>query len=338
MYRLIYFVNICCVIGLLLGYLSPYINPEISESMTIFGLLFPLLVIANILFVLFWIFNQPKFCILSLVTLISGYNSIGGLVQLGKVESDVEANLNIMSYNVRGLHLSPNDQRKLEAMENYFKIDNNIDVFCIQEKRAAGKSLISKVLKDFDSIESEFYMAIFSKLPIIDKGTVSVGGNTMEAVWADIKHTNGKIFRIYSYHLSSNLISKTTDDLIEEGSFSERTFTGLKSIIGSYTGQTTKRKKQLDILLHHVRNSPHPVVMAGDMNDIPQSYIYRQFRKLFSDTFRDKGKGFGTSYGENYPLLRIDYIFPDNHFTTASHTVDKVRFSDHYPVKASLKF
>lgn len=306
--------------------------------MTLFGLLFPLLVLGNFLFVFFWLFTKPKFCILSLLTLLIGYNSIGGLLQFGNNEPEIEANLNIMSYNVRGLHLSPKDQNKAKAMEDYFKVDNNIDVFCIQEKRAAGKSLVSKVLEEFDSIESEFYMAIFSKLPIINKGTVSVGGNTMEAVWADIQHTNGKIFRIYSYHLSSNLISKTTDVLIEEGSFSERTLSGLKTIIGSYTGQTTKRKKQLDILLAHVRQSPHPVVMAGDMNDIPQSYIYRQFRKLFEDTFRDKGQGFGTSYGENYPLLRIDYIFHDQDFITSSHKVDKVPFSDHYPVKASLKF
>jgi len=223
-------------------------------------------------------------------------------------------------------------------MGNYFKKDNNIDVFCIQEKRAAGKSLVSKVLKEFDSIESEFYMAIFSKFPILKKGIVPVGGNTMEAVWADIQHPSGKIFRLYSYHLSSNLISKTTDNLIEEVSFSERTLSGLKTIIGSYTGQTTMRKKQLDILLAHVRKSPHPVVMAGDMNDIPQSYIYRQFRKLFRDTFRDKGQGFGTSYGENFPLLRIDYIFHDKNFITQSHKVDQVKFSDHYPVKAALKF
>ncbi len=321
-----------------MGYLSPWINPEISQSMTIFGLLFPLSVVANILFFFFWIFTQPKFCLLSLITLIIGYNSIGGLLQLGSNEAATQANLNIMSYNVRGLHLSPNDQKKAEAMEKYLKVENNIDVFCIQEKRSAGKSLVSKVLEEFDSIESEFYMAIFSKLPIINKGTVFVGGNTMEAVWADIKHTNGKIFRIYSYHLSSNLISKVADDLIEEVSFSERTLSGLKSIIGSYTGQTTMRKKQLDILMQHVRKSPYPVVMAGDMNDIPQSYIYRQFRKLFGDTFRDKGMGFGTSYGENYPLLRIDYIFHDDHFVTSSHKVDAVKFSDHYPVKASLKF
>ncbi len=339
MRKILFFFNICAALCLIISYLCPWVNPEKIRIISLFGLLFPFWIACNFLFVIYWLISKPKFSLLSILTIALGWNSIQGLVQFQSEEQKGKENLKVMTYNVRGLHLSPKDKKTVASMDAYFKGHEDMDVICIQEKRKASKSIINTFLKDYDTVESPFGMAIFSKFPFIDKGRIKVGGNTEEAVWADIKHPNGKIFRVYSYHLSSNLISKTTDAIIKDPNLSEaKTWNKIKGILANYSRYTIMRKRQLDVLMDHVRAAPYPVIMAGDMNDVPQSYVNRLSRKRRQDTFRKKGTGLGVSFGGKYPFLRIDYIIPNQKFEVIDHTVDPVKYSDHYPVYASLRF
>ena len=336
MQKLIYFVNICFGVALIASYVSPWVNPETFEYISLFGLFFPIFVFVNILFVLYWIFKKGRYAIFSTLVLLLGWSSLGGLLQMGNSETSEEDTIRILSYNVRGLHIKSNDTKTIDSMTDYFKNNQrDIDVFCFQEKGRSDETLLHKILPDHEYVGSIFGIAIFSKHPILNKGVLKVGGNTGEAVWADIKFPSGTA-RVYSFHLSSNLISKQTDALLEEVELNEETWIGFKGILRSYTSHAVKRKQQLDVLMDHVRKSPYPVVLAGDMNDVPQSYVYRLFTKDRKDSFREKGKGLGVTFGDTYPFLRIDYILPDNRFEIHSHDVNKIQFSDHYPVRANL--
>ncbi len=324
--------------ALLASYLAPWVNPETLQHISLFGLFFPILVFINILFVIYWIFNKGRYAFFSGMILLFGWNSLGGFMQMGNSESSEVETIRILSYNVRGLHFDKKDKTTISALTNFItNTQRDIDVFCFQEKGRTDETLLHLILPDHEYIGSIYGMAIFSKYQILDKGVLKIGGNTGEAVWADINFPAGKA-RIYSYHLSSNLISKQTDALLEEADLNEETWIGFKGILSSYTGHAIKRKQQLDKLMDHVRKSPYPVIMAGDMNDVPQSYTYRLFTKNRQDTFRAKGKGLGVTFGETYPFLRIDYIIPDKNFKILSHEVNQVKFSDHYPIRANLSF
>jgi len=334
--KLLYFVNICCGLALLASYLSPWINPESFEYISLFGLFFPIFVFLNILFVIYWIFKEIKYSIFSILVLILGWTSLGGLMQMGNSESSEEETIRLLTYNVRGLHIKSSDSKTIDAMTEFFQNNQrDIDVFCFQEKGRSDSTLLHRIFPDYNYIGSIFGLAIFTEHPIINKGVLKIGGNTGEAVWADIKFPSGTA-RVYSYHLSSNLISKQTNALLEDAELNEETWIGFKGILRSYTSHSVKRKQQLDLLMDHVRKSPHPVVLAGDMNDVPQSYVYRLFTKGRQDTFREKGKGLGVTFGDTYPFLRIDYIIPDEKFKVLNHEVNKVHFSDHYAVRANL--
>lgn len=339
MHKLIYFVNICFGLALLCSYIAPWINPESFEYISLFGLFFPLLVFANIIFVIYWLFKKPKFAFFSVICLLLGWQSVGGLIQLGNSETSDEAAIKILSYNVRGLNIRSDDKKTINDFTQFFhNKQRDIDVFCFQEKGPKHeKTLLHNIFPEFGYIGSNRGTAIFSKHPMIDKGVIKIGGNTAEAVWADIKFPNSTI-RFYSFHLSSNLISKKTDALLEERELNEETWSGFKGILRSYTSHSVKRKQQLDLLMDHVRKSPYPVIMAGDMNDVPQSYVYRLFTKDRQDSFREKGNGLGVTFGENYPFLRIDYILPDNRFKVLKHEVKNESFSDHFPVRSHVIF
>jgi len=335
-HKLIYFVNICFGLAILTSYIAPWINPESFEYISLFGLFFPVFVFVNILFVIYWLFKKPKFSIYSVICLLLGWNSIGGMIQYGNSEASDKEAIKILSYNVRGLHIRGEDKETIDEFTDFFHNNQrDIDVFCFQEKGPKEITILNSIFPESEYVGSKYGMALFTKHPISNSGIIKIGGNTGEAVWADIKFPTGTS-RVYSFHLSSNLISKRTDDLLEDADLNEETWTGFKGILRSYTSHSVKRKQQLDVLMDHVRKSPHPVIMAGDMNDVPQSYVYRLFTKNRQDSFRKKGNGLGVSFGDTYPFLRIDYILPDHNFAVLKHEVKNVDFSDHYPVRSHV--
>ena len=55
------------------------------------------------------------------------------------------------------------------------------------------------------------------------------------------------------------------------------------------------------------------------------------------DSFLEAGNGFGKTYEfKNFPL-RIDYIFADKDMKIINHKNYKEKFSDHYPVSATIE-
>ena len=77
-------------------------------------------------------------------------------------------------------------------------------------------------------------------------------------------------------------------------------------------------------------------IVTGDFNDNPMSYTYNRLKKGRDDSFVEAGKGFGATYSFLWPFIRIDYILYPSHFTAVSHSVPRVRYSDHYPVIAEI--
>ena len=71
-----------------------------------------------------------------------------------------------------------------------------------------------------------------------------------------------------------------------------------------------ERSRQVRQLSDFIERSPHPVVCAGDFNDLPYSYNYRHMKKHMKNSFEESGKGFGFTYnGGTLKMLRIDNQF-----------------------------
>lgn len=62
------------------------------------------------------------------------------------------------------------------------------------------------------------------------------------------------------------------------------------------------------------------------------SYTYFKLKKGHKDAFVEAGKGFGGTFVHFRHLLRIDYMLFPKSFGIVSHTVERVRLSDHYPI------
>jgi endonuclease/exonuclease/phosphatase family metal-dependent hydrolase len=79
------------------------------------------------------------------------------------------------------------------------------------------------------------------------------------------------------------------------------------------------------------------VIVCGDFNDTPVSYVYNKFSRLLKDAFIEAGSGTGTTFRGNFPYVRIDYLFYSPPFKAQHYHTDKVDLSDHYPLVTDIR-
>ena len=83
----------------------------------------------------------------------------------------------------------------------------------------------------------------------------------------------------------------------------------------------------------------YPILLCGDMNNSPFSFVYRNIKGDFQDCFEEAGKGFGQTYKFKYYPARIDYIFADQSLKVKSfESFPGFINSDHFPIMTRLAF
>jgi endonuclease/exonuclease/phosphatase family metal-dependent hydrolase len=145
------------------------------------------------------------------------------------------------------------------------------------------------------------------------------------------------LVRVYSVHLQSNRLTYTATRIAPEGDLREKeTWKDIRFVLARYKLGAQIRAEQAKILGEHIAQSPHPVILCGDLNDTPITYTYRILSKDLQDSFREKGAGIGSTFAGKLPTLRIDYVFAAKAFQVRDHRVPDVELSDHFPVWVRL--
>ena len=83
-----------------------------------------------------------------------------------------------------------------------------------------------------------------------------------------------------------------------------------------------------------------PAVVAGDINDVPGSAVWRQLAERGDDVWAKVGDGDGWTFSAKQPKRRIDGVFADRRLKPISAQViatpDVSRASDHRPLLVEL--
>jgi endonuclease/exonuclease/phosphatase family metal-dependent hydrolase len=216
------------------------------------------------------------------------------------------------------------------------------DVFCLQEfpyeRRQAGKYITYLVNhSELDHVYQERGgLVIFSRFPLRNKTSVYFENKVNGYQYADVE-VKGQTLRLFNVHLQSNSVTNLAEEVAERGNFQEReTWMNVGGMISRYKRAAAMRAQQIGEIKQVIAESPHPVILCGDFNDVPQSYVYRRLSEQLKDTFKEKGSGLGMTYSGAIPGLRIDYVFISPQLQTYSHQIDKVGFSDHQQVWSTI--
>lgn len=317
---------------------------------------FPVVVAIHLISVPVWFVVERKKAILPVVLLLLagiflsrtyGFNGKGE-----DAGTESTKKFSVMSYNVHTFR--KHSERRTEEGKNQIRAmkawvgDSGADVLCLPEYYDednsifdSGNYLRKKGYKYAAHFHRKKYgksywgLVILSKLPIVaSKDSIFVAQNGM--IQADIKVGSDTV-RVIGLHLYSMMLSlgslvhqKEMEGIKDEG----------RITLSKMKNGFTQRSQESEILQKWVSDSPFPVVVCGDFNEVPYGYVYGQLRKSLKNSFEEKGKGFGFTFNHLPYFIRIDHQFYDDNrlslhdFTTYS----KIKYSDHYPIMGTYSF
>ena len=344
--HLLKWINILLILVTFLTYLAPYVSPAYVWGFSFLALVYPWLLLGNLIFILFWAIQKNKYFLFSLGCLIVGWGHFRSFVGLTPGnETGREDDITVMSFNCHRLeHMGPGD-RVIDKELLLEMIDKHSpDVLSMQEFPSydpLARKFI-KIIKEETNLKYHYRtyrgtLAMFSRFPIADKKQKYFPNqaNGYQLIDLDI---NGDKIRLFNVHLQTNAVSRATDRIASEGQFDKKeTWLDIKGMAGRFRRAIKIRAGQAEHLTEVIAESPYPVIVNGDFNDVPLSYTYRQLSQNLQDSFKKKGGGLGTTYSGKIPALRIDYILADPAYKILDHRTIRGGYSDHYPVCSVMK-
>jgi endonuclease/exonuclease/phosphatase (EEP) superfamily protein YafD len=103
---------------------------------------------------------------------------------------------------------------------------------------------------------------------------------------------------------------------------------------------TVERDAELVLVAKEVRNSPHPIIVTGDLNDVAWSHTTRLFLRISGLLDPRLGRTFCNTFHAGHPLLRwpLDHLFHSRAFRLVRMSRLEKTGSDHFPVLVDLSF
>ncbi len=355
------FLNSIIAICFLIGAYVRFFDPKHWWFFGLFTFILAYLLVVLIFFFFFWLLKKQRWFLISLVAIIAGWGAIMNVFPLRfsssfSMKKDSAA-IRVMSWNVEQfniLHHKEHPEVKKEMIDLINQYDP--DIACFQEVVASDKmtgiNYLPAILNalhfadyfysysvkdDFDK-DHHFGRLILSKLPIINKQTVVNDPNDYNATFQYIDVLKGDdTIRVFNIHLQSLKFTQSNLNYLDNSTLAtDSTIKESKSIISKIKKAFIKRSVQARFIRDEVNNSPYPVILCGDFNDVPNSYAYETIGSSMQNAFVKKGFGIARTFSTISPTLRIDNIFADRNFTITQFIRVKKLLSDHFPILTDL--
>jgi endonuclease/exonuclease/phosphatase family metal-dependent hydrolase len=344
------------LVALLIALLAAHVNPGNYQFIAVFGLLFPVFFLTNLILVFIWFAIWHRMLIPHLIFLALSLPLAFSYFAFNR-NTERSGDLTAITYNVHGFrgHQTLSDTVTTKQQIERLLASKQFDVVCIQEfltyTQEPQDELVSFVHQSgYTYYHYEQYwvesgnklegLLILSNFPIKETGNLSISGQRTFSAWVDIATTSSTIIRVYNIHMASNRLRRSEVDFIGDGQFIDREKVREvgKTVFGKFIQSFSMRASELMLLQNHLKGNAVPTLLCGDFNDTPSSFTYKQLNKLgFSDGFLKSGHGFGSTYAGNIPFQRIDYLFSSNGLSSTYAQVFKLPHSNHYPLVGTFQ-
>lgn len=365
-------INLLVALLFLVCSFAHYLHPTDWWFTGFLGLFFPYLFFLLFIFFLFWLVVKWKYSLVSALVLLACAGTIQSHIPIRlssafKQDAD-KRSIRVMSWNIR--HFIPFDEKtfKPDRSKHQSRIFHEIrtlnpDIICFQEfvsipgadlkdpikllKEELGYHYVQFSGEDIFNTREYSGTAIFSKLPILKGGLVpfpsSTENNSEHSVFADFLLGKDTV-RVFSVHLQSfGFGSKEYRVIDDVQAKRDSSMIESKLLIRKMRNTFYWHGLQSDFIAEQAALSPHPVLIAGDLNDVPGSYAYAAVRGERTDAFLEKGAGLGSTFTSSssfmlqlLPTLRIDYIFPPKGVEVIQFVRGGKKISDHAYLVADL--
>lgn len=337
--KIMFFLNIVLTVLTFSAYVLPFLAPKIFPLLSVFTLFMPLFFVFNGLFFFYWAIQFKKRMILSGLVLLMGITFINKFYKFSAKEYvESSKDFTVMSYNVRLFNVFKWIDREDVPLDiETFINEKNPDILCIQEFSNSANIDLKVYPHRYIFMEGNKIktgQAIFSKFPILYQGNIVFPNSNNNVIYADIKR--GKdIIRVYNMHLQSIKISPDVNEISDNIDVINQEKSQL--ILSRISKAFKQQQEQAEIFRENKKECTYPLIICGDMNNSPFSYVYRNIKGKLKDSFEEAGVGFGATYKFRYYPARIDYIFADSKMKVKKfESFSDFENSDHFPVLATL--
>lgn len=354
--KLLLLSNVFFAIILLFSAYSWVFPPDKWWPIAFSGLLFPILLIIVTIYAIVGFIFRKKIAWLSLIVLLLSLPAIFRFVPkrtstqftMQKEKTDIR----VLSWNVGLMSFGAKDT--VEAIAQNIQIldairESDADILCLQEFLTSEipdghynfMDSIKRTMRypyryfciDRSDINGFFTSGtlIMSRFPITDTGRTAFAPPFLGSVAHVTVDVNGQPIDIFTTRLQSLNFNKNEYAIFDKlKSADVNALDGSKSLFKKIKYGYQNRKEQIDITHQLVHSSKRPVVFAGDLNDLPNSYAYNKIKGSFTDVWLKHGAGMGRTFRKISPTLRIDYVFTNDLFESKQIKRIITTGSDHY--------
>ncbi len=326
----------------LLAYLSPYVHPGRFPWIAFFGTAYPWLLLANLLLLFLWWWGRNRFAFYHLGIILLGWTYLSAFWGMNwATDPPPQGTFRVNTQNLGRIlagkpYSADNFIRAADEYAAYLQQQGVPDLLCTQETSAYFYRRLAEKLGYPHTFNLKKGTVIMSKFPLSAGGDIPLGKTANSALWADV-NANGRTIRVYNIHLQSNRVTSQTEKLLDDPDANDHgSFNEVRGILWKVGEATGVRAEQAEIVRAHIAACKHPVLVCGDLNDTPNSFVYRTIADGLHDAFRETGLGPGTTFAGVLPFLRIDYVLSSPSIKPVRCRTLRKTFSDHYGVTAEF--
>ena len=353
MRKILFAINIILAIALAATAYAGVMNPVSYHYLSLIGFAFPIMAVANIIFIPLWLIADRQKTLLPIAALAIVWSPLREYAPVNIDRQPPEGSIKVLTYNTLGMGMeraTPEEREQPSKVLSYL-IRSGADIICLQEySYLAGQdslwNIVDSIYSHRDTIVTNAVcrdvsetVAIFSKFPIIRKEHIPIytRGNSIGAFVLNIK---GEEVHVVNAHLETVGLSYADKDVIDSMRHMQMPLREMipaaKRIVRKVKASSALRSPQADAVYAYIKvHQGRSMIVCGDFNDHPLSYVHQTIQSSLTDCHRTAG--LGTDF--TYPTMkvRIDNILCSNHWKPYRCRVDRsITASDHYPMSTYL--
>ena len=227
--------------------------------------------------------------------------------------SKIKAPKNTFSFMISNVRMSNTHYKRFLKRVK----ENDPDMLLINEPDHKWAQEISELDKTYPysikcPLDNTYGMMFYSKFKLLNEEIRFLVEEGIPSFYTLVELPTGKHFDLYTVHPQPPHIDKNTDT----------------------------REGELLQVAHMAKASPHPAIVAGDLNDVAWSYSTNLFRKISGLLDPRIGRGFYNTYNALVPFFRysLDHIFYDPSFRLIRLKRLRGFGSDHFPILIRLSY
>ena len=191
------------------------------------------------------------------------------------------------------------------------------DILLLMETDQVWVDAVEPVLAGYATVirepkDNHYGMVFATRLPVVQARTIQLTASETPSLFAELTAPDGTTFRFVGLHPRPPVPGENTKE----------------------------RDAQIYYAARFARDSPMPVVVTGDFNDVAWSDTSRTFKRVGEYLDPRIGRGFFASFDADRAWLRfpIDQMYVTPNVAVVSIERRAYVGSDHFPMAATLRF